>query len=177
MALEIERKWLWNPNEYMEEHLHMLPRVDIKDYYFNEYCRMRLVEGLWYLTIKSKGNLIREEFEFLVDREQDIDFIPAPLLRKTRYYHQEDGFIYEINVFWDVFVDFDQPLCIVELELESPSVLPDKLPIFCGKDITNENGIYGYEIFKLLKEGYDKNVTGKRKEGNVIYIADYKKGN
>lgn len=176
MSKEIEKKWLWNPNEPLEYYIGEAPCVDIKDYYFNDYCRMRMVNGLCYLTIKSKGNLIREEYEFLVDKEQDLDFIPAPVIRKTRYFYQENKFIYEINIFRDICIGYGQPLVIVELELEAPSLLPNHLPRFCGQDVTNENSIYGYEIFKMLKEGYDKSMPIKRKEDNIIYIADYRKG-
>jgi CYTH domain-containing protein len=173
MVLEIEKKWLWNPNVYMDELLCELPSVDIKDYYFNEYCRMRIVEGLWYLTIKSKGNLIREEYEFLIDKEQDIDFIPAPILCKRRFYYQKDGYLYEINLFKDIYMGQGLPLVIVELELESPNILPDTLPEFCGKDVTNENSLYGYQIFQLLKENYDK-IMELPKKDNVVYLFDKK---
>ena len=78
MSKEIERKWIFNYEAYMEELDSLLkfkPCIEIKDYYFNDYCRLRNAGGLWYITIKSDGDLIRDEYEFVVD-EGDLDFVP-----------------------------------------------------------------------------------------------------
>ena len=36
MSKEIEKKWLWNPNEPLEYYIGEAPCVNIKDYYFND---------------------------------------------------------------------------------------------------------------------------------------------
>lgn len=148
MGKEIERKWLLKQGIDINALVDKLPYQDIKDYYFNDYCRLRNVAGEWYITIKSLGDLVRDEYEFPVCKE-DIDFIPAPILRKRRYFYDKDGYTYEINVFQDLYVNASKDnLVIVELELPSLSSTIT-LPDFCGIEVTHKKELYGYNLFQL----------------------------
>ena len=152
MSKEIERKWLFNYGTYMEELDSLLkfkPCIEIKDYYFNDYCRLRNVGGLWYITIKSDGDLIRDEYEFVIDKG-DLDFVPTPMLKKTRYSFKVNDLDYQVNIFKDLMFGV-YPLITVELEMESTSVVIDKLPAFCGQEITHDMRFYGYNLFKSLQ--------------------------
>ena len=167
MSREIERKWLWDYDKY-PDYMNILKELDfinIKDYYFNDYCRLRNVgNGLWLITIKSEGDLVREEFEYIIDNEQ-IDFVPVPTLCKKRFIYPYDMFVYEINVFRDIYVGIDLPLITVELEMDSPSLVLTNIPDFCGQDITFIKEFYGYNLFKGLKENTN---VGKKYSNNVI---------
>ena len=152
MSKEIERKWIFNYEAYMEELDSLLkfkPCIEIKDYYFNDYCRLRNAGGLWYITIKSDGDLIRDEYEFVVD-EGDLDFVPTPMLQKTRYTIKVDDLDYQVNVFKN-FMYGIHPLITVELEMESPSAVIENIPEFCGKEITFDSHFYGYNLFKSVQ--------------------------
>ena len=73
MGKEIERKWLLAPHVDYKEVIEQCGYKEIKDYYFNETSRLRCVDGQWFITIKSYGTLIRDEFEFEIDKTK-LDF-------------------------------------------------------------------------------------------------------
>lgn len=178
MAKEIERKWLFNYDKYnIYEFVKGMSYYDIKDHYFNEFCRLRnLSGGVWFITIKSKGNLIRDEFEFLIDNE-DMDFIPVLVLAKTRYIENiEEEYPFEINIFRDVLITFKgeaRPLIIVEKEFDNPYIIgDDHIPDFCGKEITNDQSYYGYNLFNIVKEGTNSSFKAQD-DSKVIYLKDY----
>lgn len=169
MSKEIERKWLFDYNMYMEELeslIYFQPSVEIKDYYFNNYCRLRYIGGEWYITIKSDGDLIRDEYEFIVSRN-NIDFLPTPMLQKTRYFIKVEDLTYEINVFKNIMIGVF-PLITVELEMESPSLVIEKLPAFCGQEVTHDTRFYGYNLFKCLKEATADNLAKGPHKDNVV---------
>lgn len=169
MSKEIERKWIFNYEACMEELdslIRLSPYIEIKDYYFNDYCRLRNVGGLWYITIKSDGDLIRDEYEFIIDKG-DLDFVPTPMLKKKRYSVKVDDLDYQVNIFKDLMFDV-YPLITVELELESLSVVIDKLPAFCGQEITHNMCFYGYNLFKCLQEATTDNLVRGPHKDNII---------
>jgi len=173
VSKEIERKWLWNYNAYPDFYgcLENEPHYTIKDYYFNDYCRLRTIDGIWWLTIKSKGDIIREEYEFLLDKN-DIDFIPTPMLVKERFEVDRKPYTYEINVFRDLNLDYCLPLITVELELPSPHIVLDNIPDFCGQEITYNTEAYGYNLFKIVQE-QTRNRLKKKSKNNIIYLKDF----
>lgn len=176
MAKEIERKWLYN-YEYgnVLDVCKDMPYYEVHDHYFNEFCRLRNVSGgVWFITIKSKGHLIRDEFEFMVDNA-DMDFLPTPVLKKTRHIVDiDEERSFEINVFRDILITsmgFAAPLITVEREYDSPYILGENLPDFCGTEITNDESYYGYNLFKILKEGTTSSF--KSEKNNIIYLKDF----
>lgn len=160
MGKEIERKWLFNYEGcdvmYLFEHLlmkHADAMFEIKDFYFNDTTRLRNTEGVWEITVKSNGTLIRDEFNFQVCNES-IDFIPAPMLRKQRYYMNFEGYdnYFEMNIFHDIWVPNNVPLILIEYEMSYPTPVK-QLPIICGREVTEDSKYYGYNLFKIIQEG------------------------
>ena len=174
MAKEIERKWLFNYADYEISNFNEDEYSEIKDYYFNRYCRLRVVDGFWYITIKSEGGLIRDEEEFSIDKSE-VDFIPTPMLKKKRIYVTVDKYIYEVNVFKDIYIECDGQmvnLITVELELESPHAVITP-PDFCGPEVTEQECYYGYNLFNMLKTQTENSFKPKKKEDNIIYLKDF----
>lgn len=154
MGKEIERKWLCKPTEELKTWLQTNCGKVISDYYFNEYTRLRKCDGEWCLTVKSLGNEIREEFEFPID-SADIHFLPSPQLTKKRLKYNYMGHTFEINVFRDIYMTVDDKiktnLIMAEVEfseLGEPIALPD----FIAREVTNNSGFYGHELFKRVKD-------------------------
>lgn len=162
MGKEIERKWIGILTEDLREILKGKDFVEIKDYYFNDYTRLRNIDGKWFITVKSLGNDVREEFEFEIDKSH-VDFIPSPTLVKKRFFHDYKGHKFEINVFRDIAMLKDEHLAtnliIVECELK------DKdeeiiLPNFLGKEVTFDSSFYGRILFQRIKQDYKEPIRG-----------------
>lgn len=153
MGKEIERKWMLAPHVDYKEIIEQCGYKEIKDYYFNPYTRLRCVDGTWCITIKSEGTLIRDEFEFEIDKSQ-IDFLPTPMMIKKRYMKYVGDNIFEINVFENLWITPEinpKPLVIVECEFKDENINV-KLPDFLGTEVTQLKMFYGYELFERLKE-------------------------
>ena len=163
MGKEIERKWLCNPTEDLKSYL-LNPKesYEIKDFYFNEYTRLRAINGRFFITIKSLGNKIRDEFEFEISKNQ-IDFVMSPCLCKKRVIFPYKGQRIEINVFRDLYMKKDDytsiNLIIAELELSHPDACVDLPEFICfEKEVTNNCAFYGYSLFNRIKHNYDKEI-------------------
>lgn len=153
MGKEIERKWMLKPEVDYRDLIQDCGCKEIKDYYFNRYCRLRHCDGEWLITIKSEGTLIRDEFEFQLAKKQ-LDFLPAPMLVKKRYYKPEKSGYFEINVFDNLFITPEinpKPLIIVEKEMSNENENIE-LPDYLGYEITNFPMFYGYELFNKVKQ-------------------------
>ena len=156
MGKEIERKWLLNLTEPIKNYIITQGGDLIKDYYFNKYTRLRNKNGNWFITIKGEGTLVRDEFEFAVDKSQ-INFLPVPILQKKRVYYDYKGHVFEINVFKDIDIIYMKEqkrmeLMLVECELSSPDE-EIELPDFIGEEVTAYQNFYSYTLFKeLLKQ-------------------------
>lgn len=181
MGKEIERKWLFNYEGcdllYFFEHLllkHADAMFEIKDFYFNDTTRLRNTEGAWEITVKSDGTLIRDEFNLKVFKES-IDFIPAPMLRKQRYYMSFEGYnnYFEMNIFHDIWVSDNAPLILIEYEMPHLSVVK-QLPIICGREVTENSKYYGYNLFKIIQGGRELDSIGKS-ELHKAEIIPFKK--
>lgn len=147
MGKEIERKWLLNPDVDITN---LLKRPSIiKDFYFNHYCRLRCKDNKWFITIKGEGTLVRDEFEFELDKSQ-IYFIPSPMLKKKRYKVLHDTHEFEINIFEDLKLG-QYPLTIIELELNDANEQIN-LPEWVGNEITEHRQFYGYNLFEMIRK-------------------------
>ena len=179
MGKEIERKWLYNYQEFDIQyfldiaHDYDLSYFDIRDHYFNKNCRLRHVkydnytQGEFYITIKSEGNLIRDEYEFAINRSE-IDFLPTPVLVKRRYlFNDNNGLVYEVNFFRDLYIAPTIPLVLIELEMESPSLVMEP-PHICGVEVTHDYGFYGYNLFSTMQEIRKRRIGKGNKKDNII---------
>lgn len=150
MGKEIERKWLIFPTDEVKEILQTYGGFEIKDYYFNPYTRLRNIDGGWRITIKGEGTLVRDEFEFKIDKSQ-INFLPTPNLVKKRVIFPYKGHDFELNVFRDIpFLNKEtnkvSNLILGELELKSKNELFE-LPSFFKQEVTEMKEFYGYNLF------------------------------
>jgi CYTH domain-containing protein len=178
MGKEIERKWLFNYDKYdVYEYCNNLPYIEIKDYYFNQYCRWRNINNeKFFITVKSEGNMVREEFEFPIDKN-NIKYLLRPLLCKTRYLTNEGKeYPYEINIFKDIRIVVNGklvPLVIVEREHDNVYDLSaDKLLDICGEEKTEDEEYYGYNLYNMFKENladiYPNNLNSK-----IVNMQDF----
>lgn len=154
--MEIERKFLLNPDINIWGILIKYPHDNIADYYFNETTRLRVVcdsnnQTKQLITIKSLGTLEREEYEYEI---KPIINLPKPMLRKERYYIPYEGHTFEVNMYNSYFHVpelFHGKLALVEVELNNKDeeVI---LPPWIGQEVTDIHYFYNYNIFKFLKD-------------------------
>lgn len=159
MGKEIERKWIILPTDEVKNILITYGGFEIKDYYFNQYCRLRYVDGVWMITIKGEGTLERDEYEFRINKSE-INFLPTPNLVKKRIIYPYKNHDFELNVFRDIpFLDKTNNklsnLILGEVELSSPDEEID-IPPFFEQEVTDMKEFYGYNLFTRRVE-YSKN--------------------
>lgn len=100
--------------------------------------RLRRMGNDWYFTVKGlsmdEGTL---EFEVGLSHEQGVALgVNAyQSLEKTRYMVEEDGYLWEVDVYLGKLVG----LVVAELENRKYEVFPPAvLPIWVGSDVTND---------------------------------------
>jgi adenylate cyclase len=149
MAIEIERKYL------VLEIPNNLKSVNIKQGYLqtdaSRTVRIRSVQNKsgpkGFITIKGISNssgMSRYEFETSIpfaDALNLLSLCDTPLLEKTRYQYEYDGFIWEIDEFHGV----NKGLIIAEIELESEHQSFD-IPSFIGEEVTGQYKYYNSEL-------------------------------
>lgn len=161
MGKEIERKWLCDAYE-LKRVIQTDPYQRIEDYYFNEYCRLRKITTIvnnntqppkYFITIKSPGHLIRDEFEFEVN--SGIEFTYKTCLKKRRYKFDYKGTVFEVNVFQDIGTQDENSniknLITIECEYDSLDTFDIEIPEWFGKEITEDSRFYGYELFNSIQ--------------------------
>lgn len=100
--------------------------------------RVRQSEQKSYLTIKSKGGLVRSEFEYEIPSE-DAEFILNNLcgkavITKRRYEVMHNGIVWSV----DEFLDRHSGLYLAEVELSSPDQAIE-LPEWVGPEVTSDS--------------------------------------
>ena len=70
MSKEIEKKWLWNPNEPLEYYIEEAPCVDIKDYYFNDLSFSEMAENY-----DVSRNAIFKQIHIVTDKLEEYESI------------------------------------------------------------------------------------------------------
>lgn len=135
--MEIERKFL----------IHSLP--DLKKYkgklirqgYISTdpVIRIRKMDDLYTLTVKSKGHLARQEFELALSKEQFDDLWKKTnqvSISKTRYFIPLDStHTAELNLYYEGL----EGLVTVEVEFGSISAAETFVPPrWFGKDVTQD---------------------------------------
>lgn len=161
MGKEIERKWLCNSYE-LKEIIGSDPYQRIEDYYFNEYCRLRKIVNVinnntqppkYFITIKSPGHLVRDEFEFEVS--SNVEFTYKKGLKKKRHEFDYKGTLFEVNIFQDIGTQDEfgniNNLIMVECEYSSIDIFDIEIPAWFGKEVTEDNRFYGYELFNSIQ--------------------------
>ena len=149
--MEIERKFLWNYDFELDKFIYVR-KSRISDYYFNEFCRLRCEQSWsdtspkYCITIKSKGTLSREEYEFPVLVDDVKLYNLGCYLDKIRLIIPYFNVNFQVNIFDKVKYE-EQPLILVEVELESAEQKVE-LPPWVGREVTNDLNFYGFNLFK-----------------------------
>ena len=137
MALEIERKFLVNENDWRNGQGTMY-RQGYLNSDENRNVRVRVINDRGYLTVKgiSQG-ATRVEYEYEIPQAEAEamldDLCEKPLIIKKRYKIEFKGFVWEV----DEFLGENQGLIIAELELESENQVFIK-PEWIGKEVTGD---------------------------------------
>jgi len=141
--MEIERKWLVDKKELDKLIEFSKYQERIEQYYLNGpndewVIRLRKADRQYFLTLKNKGLLSREEIEVRISKQTFNDQIAfaKTKIAKIRYMveiNPDDLGFYEI----DVYDDYEFITCEVEFDTEEEAnsfVAPD----WCIKDVTQD---------------------------------------
>ncbi|HWO72337.1 MAG TPA: CYTH domain-containing protein [Dehalococcoidia bacterium] len=132
--LEIERQFLvkpallpalGEPHRIVQAYLCIEPEV-----------RVRLIDGRAYLTVKSEGDIARQEFEYevpTVEAEAMVRLSPFAPVEKLRYRLQIGGLVWEI----DRYTGENEGLWSAEVELTEAAQAID-LPEWLAEEVTYE---------------------------------------
>lgn len=135
--MEIERKYLIKISD-LPENYHSYPYHIIEQAYLSTepVIRIRKEDENYYMTYKSKGLLVREEYNLPLTKEAYYHLLPkcdGNVISKTRYLIPFDNRTIELDIFSGVF----ENLILAEVEFDSveeaDSFLP---PDWFGEDVT-----------------------------------------
>lgn len=120
MAQEIERKFLTNNDRWKKGLEGRLFRQGYLSLVKERTVRVRLVGDLGLLTIKGiTQGITRREYEYEIPADEAAEMLDnlceRPLIEKTRYLLDDEGFRWEI----DEFHGENAGLVVAEIELES----------------------------------------------------------
>lgn len=155
---EIERKW------FLKSGVNYLDIVGndkqtIRDYYLDKQLRIRNIKDNWFVTFKSLGKLVRDEYEFQIIAPNK-DMLPKVFLEKERFKVYFRGKTFEVNVFSNILLNNSEKLVLVECELSEEKEKID-LPNWLGTEVTNVSYLYGYNLFKSLENRNKELINGK----------------
>ncbi len=135
--MEIERKFLVKELPLLENYEY----VNIIQGYISTdpVIRIRQTENSFYLTVKSKGHMIREEFELPITSAQYTTLsakLDGRLIKKSRYFIPLSQ---QLTAELDIYNESLYGLITVEVEFQSmkeaSSFVP---PYWFGEDITHD---------------------------------------
>ena len=148
MAIEIEKKFLL---KYLP--LSLLSRgILIRQGYMvnkkDKVVRIRLSGDQGFFTVKGiTCNASRKEFEYPVPQQDAMEmlslFCKKPLIEKTRYQIEFNGFEWVI----DLFEGRNKGLVVAEIELDS-SDQPFEKPDWIGKEVTHDPRYFNSNLIK-----------------------------
>ncbi len=147
MGLEIERKFLVNREKWNLENKGT--GCLFKQGYIltdpEKTIRVRLTDTDGYLTIKGISHgAVRQEFEYLIPPEEALELLhnfASNLVEKIRYKVRVGGKTWEV----DEFMGANAGLLVAEVELTYENE-PFELPIWLGKEVTNESKYYNSNL-------------------------------
>lgn len=137
--MEIERKYLIAEKP---EHLEKYPFREIEQGYLNTFptVRIRRSDDTYTLTYKSKGYMVREEYNLPLDRDSFYHLkkkIDGRLIRKRRYLIPLTDDTGDHTIELDVFYDELAPLLLAEVEFASEEEANAfNPPDWFGQDVT-----------------------------------------
>lgn len=136
--MEIERKFL--VQDYPSLEAYSSEKITQAYISTDPVIRLREMGNQYFLTVKSQGHMIREEFEMPITKEQydslykKVDSSP---IKKTRYFIPLEN---QLTAELDIYQGHLDGLCTVEVEFTSVAAADSfKAPQWFGKDITLDN--------------------------------------
>lgn len=138
MPQEIERKFLVDPARVSDVQAAATAAHAIVQGYLSvePAVRVRLKGEQGFLTIKGRGLLVRDEYEYAIPGEDAralLQLSPLPLIEKTRYEVPSGGRRWEV----DVFAGANAGLVIAEVELPDTNT-PVDVPPWAGREVTDD---------------------------------------
>ncbi len=149
MAKEIERKFLVTSAAWRE---HVVREVDFRQGYLanndRASVRVRVAAGQAHLNIKSATlGIERLEYEYPLPESEAHELLDhlceRPLIEKTRYYVEDVGQSWEV----DVFAAENAGLIVAELELDHPDQ-PFERPDWLGKEVSDDPRYYNVMLVR-----------------------------
>lgn len=148
MGVEIERKFLLRNSDW--KYLADEGQI-IKQGYLNldkeRTVRIRTRNDVGFLTIKGQTvNTTRLEFEYEIpidDANQLLRLCEKSIIEKTRYLVENEGSIWEV----DVFEGENKGLEVAEIELESEDQAFE-IPHWIGKEVSSEVRYYNSSLIE-----------------------------
>lgn len=147
-SFEIERKYLIRT---LPENLDAYPYHEIEQGYLctAPVVRIRRQDDEYYLTYKSKGLMIREEYNLPLTEASYSHLktkIDGRLISKRRYLIPFAPYTIEL----DVFTSPEQGLVLAEVEFPSEeAALSFQAPDWFGEDVTNSSKYHNSTLSKL----------------------------
>ena len=149
MGVEIERKFLIKNDDFKKSESHLY----LQGYLLTTETtiRVRVVSDLAWLTIKGKTvGATRAEFEYEIPVDEAMymleNLCEKPLIEKERYFVEDEGFLWEV----DVFHGENEGLVVAELEIENENI-EIKRPAWLGEEVTSD---FRYSNANLVKNPY-----------------------
>ncbi len=136
--MEIERKFLTEkiPFDITAYPCHNMTQAYIS---FSPTIRVRRSDEAYYLTVKGKGHLAREEFELPLTKEDYERLLQktegTPVVKKRYYVPLEDGLTAEVDLYEGALAG------LITTEAEFPSLEAAEAfvpPEWFGKDVSEE---------------------------------------
>lgn len=148
MHIEIERKFLVIGTNWKKNATSLACKQGYIYASAEKTIRIRIMADAGYITIKGETQGIgRKEFEYPIPLEDAhkllYDMCDKPLIEKTRYLVNYQGFTWEI----DAFEGDNKGLIIAEIELtDENQQFPT--PPWLGKEVTNDSRYYNASLQK-----------------------------
>jgi len=148
MHIEIERKFLVTGTSWMKNATSMACKQGYIYASPKKTIRIRIMADKGYITIKGKNQGIgRKEFEYVIPLEDAnrllLDMCDKPLIEKTRYLVNYQGFNWEV----DAFEGDNKGLVIAEIELTDENQQFPKPP-WLGEEVTGDSRYYNASLQK-----------------------------
>ena len=169
--MEIERKWLVKK---LPDNLNSYPSSLIYQGYISKdpVIRIRKRDNDFYLTVKGKGHLCREEFELCIDEksfEKLLNKCEGIVLKKKRYVIPIDrsgnvlkpGMTGKYSIELDVFEGDYEGLVYAEIEFDTEDEAIQFIPPeWFGEDVTLLKGYNNAELSEGNEALMNKNGFG-----------------
>lgn len=136
--MEIERKYLFDTLPF---DLDQLPHKEVEQGYISSMptIRIRRMDNDYFLTVKSRGTLVRHEYEMPISKEEYEHLVPkidSKFIQKKRYYMPlTDTLTAEIDIFEGEYTG----LKLVEVEFPNVEMANNFTPpSWFGEDVTEK---------------------------------------